>query len=376
MIGRHTGATTICLAGLAVCALAPSLRAVEVKLEGAEAAKAARAPAVVTSGIPFARGVLKDVSRLSVKVDGKALPAQFAKTVPWDDGSVRWALMDAQVELPASGKVELTVTDSGGNPAPASPAKVAESADAVTVSTGPLVVVLGRKKPGLISSLKVDGKELLTSSGKGLVLVKAGGGEVLASPPAEVLVEHAGPMRVTVCLRGTFPGVHKGLLRYTARVSAFAGLKHVKVHLWLENHGADGQGKVKPEWFAFDGMAVDLGLELGEGMTARCEGVEGQGELKVLQLCLKGKKSPHFTDRNLEYVISGPGGKSKKGERTDGIIELKGSAGKMTAGVRHFWQNCEKAIEVRGGSLRLWLWPTEGQWPRPTRSVDSSRLRR
>ena len=376
-----------CLAALLALG---SARALEVKLTVSETEKVGRTPAAVTTGVPFAKGALQDVAKLVAKVGGKAVPAQFLKTVPWDDGSVRWALMDVQVEVPAGGKAELVVSDSGANPAPAAPVKVEDGAEAVKVSSGPLQFVVSKKQPGLLTSVKVDGKELITSAGRGLVFYKEGGGEVVAGPPSEVKIEQAGPMRAIVCVRGKFPGVHNDLLGYTARISAFAGRKFVKVHLWLENHGAMGyyaakdEGGTSPniEWFAFDGMAVELGLGLGEPVAAKCEGAEGAGSLRVYQFCqmargqekVQYKKGPFYTWKDFEYAITSAGKELKKGERTDGVVELKGGAGAMVAAVRDFWQNYEKAVELDGQKLRLWLWPAEGQWPRARPDLRSGGL--
>jgi hypothetical protein len=356
-------------------------QALEFKLTVTETEKVARTPAVVTTGVPFAKGELKDVAGLAVSAAGKAVPAQFLKTVAWDDGSVRWALMDVQVPVPAGGKVELTVSDAGKNPAPPAPVKVDDGAEAVRVSTGPLEFTVGKKQFNLFSSVKVDGKELVTSAGKGLVVLKAEGGEVLAGPPTEVKVEQAGPLRAIVCVRGKFPGVHNELLGYTARISAFAGQKHLKVHLWLENHGAMGYFRTNDEnaaspnaeWFAFKGMAVELGLGLGDAAAAKCEGVEGAGSLRVQQICrmatgqekVQYKRGPFYTWKDFEFTVTSAGKELKKGDRTDGVVELKGPTGALVAAVRGFWQNYEKAIELDGKSLRFWLWPEGGQYPRP-----------
>ncbi len=353
--------------------------ALEVRLQVAETDKVARTPATVTTGVPFAKGELKDVAALALTAGGKPVPAQFIKTVPWDDGSVRWALLDTQVDVPAGGKTELVLSDSGKNPAPPAPVKVDDGAEAVTVSTGPLQFVVARKKPGLFQSVKVDGRELVTAAGRGLVVLKAEGGEVQAGAPAEVAVEQAGPMRAIVRLRGTFPGVHNDLLGYTVRIAAFAGRKHLKLQVWLENRGALGYYRAKDEggtspnaeWFAFRGMDVELGLGLGDAVTAACEGVEGPGSLKVLQLCKqnrsgdKNRRGPFYTWDDFEYTVASAGKELKKGERTDGVLELKGGAGRLTAAVRDFWQNYEKAMELDGKTLRIWLWPEGAQWPRP-----------
>ncbi|KKM00224.1 hypothetical protein LCGC14_1806570 [marine sediment metagenome] len=87
--------------------------AAEVKLTVTEPAGVARSPGIVTSGVPFARGAVKDASALSVRVGGKVVPSQFIRISPWPDGSVRWALMDCQLPVPAAGKAELVVRDDG-----------------------------------------------------------------------------------------------------------------------------------------------------------------------------------------------------------------------------------------------------------------------
>jgi hypothetical protein len=392
--------------GLAAVLAGPAA-ALEVGLVVGDDAKAARRPGTVTSGVPFARGALKDVGKLSVSAGGKVVPAQFAKLAPWDDGSVRWALLDCQVDVPAGGKTELVLRDDGANRPPAAPVKVAEAAAEIGISTGPMEVVVDKKKPGIFKSIKVDGRELLKAGGRGLVLYAPGevgelldkgsnwlpprhkhgpGRQVVAAPPDEVKVERAGPLRAVVMLRGRFPGAHSlprlgggegtgDLLRYTVRVTAFAGRKFVKVRVWLENRGAHGyttrenKPPCKPEWYAFDGMAVELGLELGGEVTAECEGASSSGSFKVLQVCKPTKEysEASHTMKDFEYRITGggdPGRELKKGARTDGVVELSGDGGKLTAAVRHFWQNYEKAVELDGSTLRVWLWPLEGQYPR------------
>lgn len=371
---------------LAVLVVAASVAsaAADVRLEVREPSQVARNPAVITTGVPFARGTVSDAGKLVVSVDGKAVPGQFAPLAKWPDGSISWALLDTQAAVPAGGKVELAVSAGGGNPKPAQPVEVAESGDGVAVSTGPLRFSVSKTRGNIIESLSIAGQGRLSPGSRGLVLHTTDGKEVVAGPPTQITVEHAGPMRAVVCVRGRFPGVHNGLLGYTARLTAFAGGKHVKLHVWLENHGASGhflpssfdrrgeETSKNFEWFAFKGLAVELGLELGEKLTARCEDIESANGLKVLQLCLHSKtkkmgtaQGPFYTFEDFEYTISAGGEELKKGLRTDGVFSVKGSAGTLTAAVRDFWENYEKAIELDGTTLKVWLWPTQGRWPRP-----------
>ncbi|HOX08915.1 MAG TPA: hypothetical protein PK280_21145, partial [Planctomycetota bacterium] len=56
------------------------------------------------------------------------------------------------------------------------------------------------------------------------------------------------------------------------------------------------------------------------------------------------------------------------------LSDLTGPNGKLAVAVRHFWEQYEKAIELDGASLKVWLWPTDGEWPRSTgnRGHDSA----
>jgi len=69
----------------------------------------ARTMQPVTSGIPFAQGVLVNVSKVRLLKGGSEIPAQFLRTAVWPDDSVRWLLVDFQVDLPASGTASLTL---------------------------------------------------------------------------------------------------------------------------------------------------------------------------------------------------------------------------------------------------------------------------
>jgi len=373
--------------------IAGNARALEVKLLVQDPAKVTRANDPVTTGVPFARGAVKDVDRLSVRLAGdKIIPAQFLKLVPWDDGSVRWALMDCQVNIPAGGKTELVLRDDGKNRPPTNPVSIKDDAAAVTVSTGPLEFTVGKKKFNVFESLKVDGRETISQGSRGMVLYKANGDAVVAGVPETVKVEQAGPMRAIVCIKGKFPSVHNGLLGYTVRITAYAGKKFIKIQTWLENNGTFGyagmekykrlkewqyapvleKGEVKrPEWLTFDGMAVELGLDLGGQIEAACEGVSATAKFSVEQRCRGVKEHGRqigYRWGDFEYAILADGKELKKGKRTDGVVMLRGDKAGLTAAIRDFWQNYEKTVALDGSTLKLWLWPTSGEWPRPTYS--------
>jgi hypothetical protein len=391
-VTRHRWAIWLAVTSALLCA-APAA-ALEARLAAADDSGTARSGGTVSGGVPFAKGAVKDLAKLSVTVAGKKVPAQFREPARWDDGSVRWALLDCLADVPAGGKVQLVLRDDGGNPAPAAPARADVTDAAATVSTGPMEVRLERKTGNFISSVKVDGRELVTAKSGGLVLYTAGelktetpvdakgrkgrpvqvrapGKAVPAAPPTEVKVEEAGPVKTVLLLRGAFPVEHKAPVTYTVRLTAWAGAKFLKARVWLENGGAHGftrdekKGSADNEWFAFDGLAAELDLDLGGEIGAACEGAGGKGKFKVYQYCRPAAhySKPAYGYANMEYAVTG-GAEPKKGATTEGVTELSCGKTRAVAALRHFWENYEKAIELDGRTLKLWLWPVEGQWPR------------
>jgi hypothetical protein len=65
----------------------------------------------VSFGVPFARGVVRSPARLRCwrEDDRRALPVQARALSRWPDGSLRWALIDTQLELQAREEVPLVV---------------------------------------------------------------------------------------------------------------------------------------------------------------------------------------------------------------------------------------------------------------------------
>ena len=353
-----------CLRGVAVTAICLGFvlsvsggNAVDLTVR--EPAGVDRVSEPVTTGVPFAKGVLKDVSALRV-VDGsgRALPSQFRRTSAWSDGSVRWALMDTQVSVKANRSIELKVVR-GARPKPTSPVRVDDKRGVISVSTGPLSFTVSKTKFNIFESLRVNGKERVAKGSPGLVLYSGQGSVAANGAPREIKVEEAGPMRAVVLVRGAYPKVHKGLLHYTVRITAYAGKPYVTLRVWLENDGK--YGYVRPaEWCQFDGQAVELDLGLGAVKNVLVDGERVAGGGLNFQVA---QHNPGLNWNSFKYTVTTDGKQVKAGARTGGLVSLEGASGKLTVGVRYFWENFSKAIELDDKRLKVWLWPTDGEWP-------------
>ncbi len=51
--------------------------------------------------------------------------------------------------------------------------------------------------------------------------------------------------------------------------------------------------------------------------------------------------------------------KISEGYRADAWLHARSAAGSVAVGVRDFWQNFPKALELKGSTLRIGLWPRE-----------------
>lgn len=332
----------------------------DIKLFVTNSVAADRIGEAITTGIPFPEGVVKDTGLLNVAIGNHVIPSQFTPIIAWSDGSVRWALLDTQIDITAHEERELSLSYGNKTHKTINPINIIENESSISLSSGGLLLRINKKLFNLIESLKIDGHEVITPQSRGLVIYLEDGTEVRAGPPTGVHVETVGPMRATVCLRGRFPDIHKNLLGYTVRITVFAGQKYLKIHTWLENDGGLTQrAPGKAEWFAFDGMAIDFGLNLGTEIVAESEGAKSTNTFRIAQYA-----DPNHDWKSFNYRITDEENLLKEGDRTDGVVALKGNSSSTTVAVCHFWENYEKAIELDAPSLKVWLWPTDGEWPR------------
>ena len=73
----------------------------DVKLTVEEPSGVQRIAWPVTSGIPLTQGALKDDKLAALFDGGQQMPLQTEVLSRWPDGSIRWLLLDFQVDLAA-----------------------------------------------------------------------------------------------------------------------------------------------------------------------------------------------------------------------------------------------------------------------------------
>ena len=213
-----------------------------VALSVREPAGVARLNEPLTTGVPFARGVLPAGRRLGlVHSSGALVPVQTRELARWPDGSVKWALLDFQVgRLPAGGKTTYRLVADPPKTDPRRGIAVSETKGGITVDTGAMQVTLSRTGFDLVRSVKVDRNEVFALKPRPALEITDLAGTVRDSVKDlakgfEVKVMERGPLRTVVRAVGEMQATEKERLGFTCWYFFCAGRKDVRVFFTMRN---------------------------------------------------------------------------------------------------------------------------------------------
>lgn len=352
-------------------------------------------------GVPWPRGAIRPGTALALS-GGTAL--QSWPLAYWPDGSLKWT---GHAASPAG---DSPISIAPGKPGlPAQPVTVTETAEAVTLRSGSIVLHIPRSGPALIAEASVAGRPTMTN----LRLVarrqdSVDGADTLHTDRFEssidkVVVEQSGPVRALVRIDGRHAAPGREWLPFTVRIALHAGSDQLKlVHSFVfdgdaekdflsglgitmdvplsdEAHnrhirfaGADGgvwgeSVRNLPGWaptkFALasrfadqlEGKAVPTLAEMDEKSRGQLLQVPTFGAFKLFQ-----SSADHFDVRKRTEP-----GKSwldaDHGARAVGLAYVGGVSGGVTFGMRDFWQRYPGAVEIAGAdgdraAATLWMW--------------------
>ncbi|MFA7158931.1 MAG: LamG-like jellyroll fold domain-containing protein [Kiritimatiellia bacterium] len=326
------------------------------------------AESVVTFGVPFARGALKNAANARiVNEKGEETPAGFSATATWDDanGPVRWAI--AHALLRRGGEYFL---EYGSDVKAASPAgiKITESDKTIEINTGPLCAVLSREHASIVetAALDLDGdgrfsarEELVGAErsradlpalvdGAGVSYRAGGAGQGFKMELAEL-----GPQRAAVRREGWY--LDKGgnrfcqFITYTYFYAGQAGLRHDHTLVVAFD---SSKHKIRD-------IMLPLPLSLGNGSRAVFAG-DGSAGGDPFDLPGSGRPYSLVQDKLDAWELSGKSGLVATGSRAGGWFGLADGRWGAFAGLADFWQQYPAELEADGGTLRAHLWPARG----------------
>lgn len=334
--------------GWLFCAAILHASAPDVVLTVDEPSGVARAGWPITSGVPFAQGALADAKRVTLQgADGRGVPLQADVLARWPDGSVRWLLVDFQVDLAAKEKKSFTLRDApGAGAAPiATPVRVRAEGKRTTIETGRLRLELNADAFDPLGAVWLDqngdgrfaAEERVTRASGGLFVRDAQGKRFeSAQGPAEIVVEESGPLRACVRVAGRHTAADGTMFGYVLRLHAYRGQPFVRCFYTFINDQQDAVMTSIEEL----GVTVRLAAEAGPAVSGA---VKGRGEKagRIFQI-----------DEN-HYEVD----RRAAGARAGGWMTEGGAKAGFAVGLREFWQQWPKSIEVRDGGVTLGLCP-------------------
>ena len=309
-------------------------------------------------GVPFARGEVPQIASCSLHAGADNLPAQAQAQSRWDDGSVRWALVESRVPLAMASEPSLpaelhvNAEDLHGE----------ESADTDS-DRNEVALRLNATDDDILIERPVKDKWQKAPSLSNLCFEAIlGNGMAL----------HSGAVRRLRCDSGIahFEVDHldeRGVahLRSTMRLRAYADQSFVRIVHRLE--------VISPALApAADGG--DLPEDCADDMFANIVGDSGEEStlLKLRSFSIRmpfaGTKLVHHAgqswnlddsdwrlrhDHDLAYQV---GGETREG-RAAGHIRVDGETGSLGIGLRRFWQNYPKALSVESAGIEIALFP-------------------
>ncbi len=372
----------------------PTAQALEVTLAVREDQGIDRVDEPLASGIPLPRGAVRDPGDLRVyDSTGKPIPCQAHQLgLCWPDGTLRWALVQfrATVKADAVASYTLKAQPSTDAALPPEPVSVAETADAVTVDTGPLgftvsrtdfrlpdLLVSGPGKTSAIANCRLQliaDREHMTAeefgaSGRPAGELSAFGiadtGETkwrkvqagvdyssFLGGPVNIRVEENGPVRVVLRIEPAGEKTEGGM-GFVTRLYAHAGSRVLRVEFSLESY---------EQFTPVAGSAIVNSKQIRHlSFRAKlpAETVVFGGDTEALQVAASESPSLQQFDPDAFTVTGGGKAIRHKGERAPGWMTL-GAAGKqLSVATKWFWEKAPRALgyDADSGELVLELRP-------------------
>jgi hypothetical protein len=290
---------------------------------------------------PFRRGAARPGETLRVVDErGAALPAQTKALATWPDGSLRWLLLDTQVDLKPHRARRLRIVP-GRAPAPVAPARVSTTDDVFVVDTGAIRFTVPRTRFAILEALQPRGSGAPLTGGLSAVLVAAEHTHD-AQPPGRSIVTATGPLRVRIELQGTYGDGFD----YVIRLEAYAGQPFVRVwHTLIDRNPAP--------YVSIARLAVEL--PLAEPAPSRWSyGVVGRpavnGDLPAAGVRL-------YQSDDESYAV----GDAARAGRLAGWLELEGGGAPIGLAARWLWEQYPQSIAARPDRLVYNLWAPEAE---------------
>jgi hypothetical protein len=340
----------------------------------------------VTWGVPWPKGSLGDVAAAQLRFGDATREVQTETLARWPDGSIKWLLCDALLDLAESQKItdaQLIIDRSGDAPTLMS---LAERGASVAVDTGSHRLLIDAASPVAFATLISNEMEAALQFALDLSIDNSLR-SITWSPPD---IETHGSLRTSVSLRGVVQAYRH--LQVHLRLTAFSGTSLLRCDATLHNtRAAQHRGGLWDLGDEGSQFFDDLSLRVttNRGWLSgelKFDGGEvaqrfGRPKLSLIQYSSGGEnwQSPNHVDRSGRVPLKHRGyrldvnGESRCGLRAAPTIALGKEEHGLAAALPEFWQTFPKALTVDERSLRFGLFPREHGAPHELQGGERKR---
>jgi hypothetical protein len=293
----------------------------------------------LTVSVPFARGELRAGAPVKIVDEhGAATAVQTRPLAAWPDGSVRWLLLDTQVDLKPHREHHLRV-ESGAPPHATATVHASETDDGWLIDTGAMRFTVPKQRFAILDGLRLRGSEQPATGAMTDVLV-AGVRSGQAQAPTRIVLLERGPLRIRLELQGTYGNGFD----YLVRLDAYAGQSFVRIwHTFINRHPTP--------YVSLPRLGIELPL-VGSLPSHYRYGVLGE---HVVNGHLTESGVRLYQADNESYAVDD---RTAAGQLA-GWIELNAEQTTVGLAARWLWQEYPQSLTARRDRLVYNLWAPE-----------------
>jgi len=383
----------------------------------------------VHSGIPLAAGTVKSLDELQlVDERGQAVPAQFETLSKWQDGSLRWVLVNL-VESLGAGESRRYTLQSGKTAAPAQAVTVTDRDDVFSVDTGRIRFDVPIYGSSILANIqRRDGAgNWATVSGKGLeAVVWRTGVNPFKSRVEACYVESAGPVKTVLKIEGhhflwdpdtdNYDPIELPSFAFILRAFCYAGSDEIRVQYtfindtidhhrraseryhvyameelrdfkWVNGRWVEREKSIRPreqelledDYGQVNAKQIKLRLTLDNEYDRYAFGIEGggaaegaiDGPVALQQVGPVGNYDDFYKELPFPHVpfkaqvLHGRSQPAREFEKAAGWVTMAGPAGSVCLGSKYFWQYHPKVYALDRKLLEFHVWSKLEDIPDP-----------
>jgi len=318
-------------------------------------------------GIPFPKGELKLKDGISVRDNlGREVAYQSKVMASWDDGSIKWLLLDMPVNTEPSIGTGYSIAYPVKTRAIDEKQMLAETANSITVDTGRVRFEVSKKQFRLFDKVWIGDKEVISDKSDLTVQFRKDIYKSSNDKNYQLTIEENGPYAVGLKAEGWFVNNRgRRFCKFVVRIKAYRGERFVRVYHTFIYTGYP-ENKLH---YLYKGMHLPKNETIEEvAMLFRMPEVVQKGDVtfgadnEVLQIkeldkniqVIQSKDDSFFVQKDLKEVM-------KQGKRIEGWLDVANDQKGFCAIVRKPWQQFPKGFEInaKDGVFQVKLWPKE-----------------